>query len=210
MNNLPIELIQYINYQLDLFDQLNLKGISQWFYKCIQIKLPYLLTFDKIGISHGEYQIIPRAIHRLDEFIHENEPFFYYGHTDCEVIVLNPKKYSQTPPKISEFDYFDYYVSQDKDLDDYIEINEDYARECCYSSFRFYGGFPDDKGHISPDIMVNYGYDNEDSRYELFNRIKFIRKCIDRMNEIIEWNNNKKKYIQECIDRISKIYSEMH
>lgn len=183
MDNLPIELIQYINEKLDYIDQLNFKSISQGFYDCIKIKqqLPYLLTLDRFhnsdDLDYTYYRIIPMDCFRLDEFYRMNQKYLENKYLwDYDVYVLNSNKYIQKPPNICEFDEFDYSVSYNKDKDSYNSCNEDYGLE--YGISTIYINFKNDRSKI----WVDYKPCNQDGKTKSFNLRTFVQKCIDRAN----------------------------
>lgn len=139
--------------------------------------------------NYSSYQIIPQRCYRVDEFC--NSHFFYYGYSDCHILVLKQNKYIKKPPNISQFKYFDYWHSKNKgiddyweynnkDSDDYIETNEDeeFIRECCYSTFRMCT----ECYALGPDLIY-YDSENDDDS-GLFNPIVFVRICMDKANEI--------------------------
>jgi hypothetical protein len=184
MDNLPIELIQYINDQLDFVDQLNFKNTNKGFYDCIRIKqqIPYLLTLEENHQSDENdytiYTIYPIDCFRLDEFYRMNQKYFKSKHFwEYEVYVLNPAKSIQNSPNISEFNSFDYWVSYNKDMDDYNSCNEEYGLEHKISTIGIKLNNNYDK------ICIDYGPWTENTEIELFNLRTFIQICINIANK---------------------------
>jgi len=186
MDNLPIELIQYINDKLDYIDQLNFKNIGQGFYDCIKIKqqLPYLLTLGRIhesdSIDYTFYKIIPMDCFRLDEFYPMYQKYLKDKELwDYDVYVLNSNKYIQKQPDISEFNEFDYWVSYNHNLINYNSCNECYGLEYKISTITI-------NFDIRSKIWVDYEPHNQGGKTDSFNLKTFIQKCINLANEKIK------------------------
>lgn len=168
MNDLPNELIQYINKKLDFFDQLSFKGISQGFYECIRIKqhIPYLLTmtmlYENEGAEYNFYKIGILDCFRLDKFYLMAQDYIEeYKMKEYDVFVLNPNKYTQ-PPDISEFEDFSF-----TDGRNYNSSDKDYALK--------YG---------KTTMKICFGYRRKMFLgCEVFNMKTFIKKCIDIANK---------------------------
>ncbi|ARF12285.1 hypothetical protein Klosneuvirus_4_100 [Klosneuvirus KNV1] len=93
MDNLPIELLQEINDQLDFFDQINFKSIGKWFHDNILIKqvIPYILIRKHIG--HGTMDIIYYVkLDKLSQIIERYSQEWINNHDFHDISILIPNK----------------------------------------------------------------------------------------------------------------------
>jgi len=96
MDNLPIELLQEINDQLDFFDQIKFKGISKWFHDNIRIKqvIPYILIRKHVG--HGAMDITYYVkLDKLAKIIERYSQEWISNNDFHDICILIPNKPSE-------------------------------------------------------------------------------------------------------------------
>lgn len=96
MDNVPIELLQDINDQLEFFDQIKFKSISKWFYDKITIKqyIPNILVRRRITCNeyHSLYYINLKELHHIyKKYIKQLTEEYH------DIIVLIPNKQLNSP-----------------------------------------------------------------------------------------------------------------
>lgn len=191
MDDLPIEIIQVINDQLDFFDQIHFKSSCKWYCEKIKIKqfIPYLLIRKNIAVDYEcdgiRYTLEPTDCICLNKFYVmmskytlEKDGSFY------DINILGFNKYTKLAPTISdfyEFDIFDLLVK-------YIGIGENGI--CFYDE---YDRIPYELTDYEFGIQIGQYYGNNEL-------IKFNRK--------LNWNHeyvNYKQFIKLCLENTNDI-----